>query len=71
MDKLLKIVENALMEDPYQVKLLLPYDKGNIFSKIKDKYNVDNFEYVENGTKLEVNLDEEDYNMYKGYIVEE
>ena len=71
MDKLLKIVENALMEDTYQVKLLLPYDKGNIFSKIKDKYNVDNFEYVENGTKLEVNLDEEDYNMYKGYIVEE
>ena len=59
------------MEDTYQVKLLLPYDKGNIFSKIKDKYNVDNFEYVENGTKLEVNLDEEDYNMYKGYIVEE
>ena len=71
MDKLLKIVENALMEDTYQVKLLLPYDKGNIFSKIKDKYNVDNFEYVENGIKLEVNLDEEDYNIYKGYIVEE
>ena len=59
------------MEDTYQVKLLLPYDKGNIFSKIKEKYNVDYFEYVENGTQLEVSLDEEDYNIYKEYIVEE
>ena len=71
MDILLKMIENALMEDTYQVKLLLPYDKGNIFSKIKEKYNVDYFEYVENGTQLEVSLDEEDYNIYKEYIVEE
>ena len=28
-------------------------------------------EYVENGTQLEVSLDEEDYNVYKQYIVEE
>ena len=71
MDILLKMIENALMEDTYQVKLLLPYDKGNIFSKIKEKYNVDYFEYVENGTQLEVSLDEEDYNVYKEYIIEE
>ena len=67
----LKMIENALMEDTYQVKLLLPYDKGNIFSRIKEKYNVDSFEYVENGTQLEVSLDEEDYNVYKEYIIEE
>ena len=66
-----RIIENALMEDTYQVKLLLPYDKGNIFSRIKEKYNVDSFEYVENGTQLEVSLDEEDYNVYKEYIIEE
>ena len=71
MDILLKMIENALMEDTYQVKLLLPYDKGNIFSRIKEKYNVDSFEYVENGTQLEVSLDEEDYNVYKEYIIEE
>ena len=71
MDILLKMIENALMEDTYQVKLLLPYYKGNIFSRIKEKYNVDSFEYVENGTQLEVSLDEEDYNVYKEYIIEE
>ena len=38
---------------------------------IKDKYNVDNFNYEENGISVDVNLDEEDYNIYKEYIVEE
>ena len=38
MDKLLKLIEEALMEDTYEVKLLLPYERGDIFSRIKDKY---------------------------------
>ena len=57
------------MKNTYNVSLLIPYDKGHIFSKIKDKYNVDEFEYVEEGTKLRVSLDEEDYNTYKEYII--
>ena len=68
MDKLLKLIEEALMEDTYEVKLLLPYERGDIFSKIKDKYNVNNFNYEENGISVDVNLDEEDYNIYKDYI---
>ena len=70
MDKLLKLIEEALMEDTYEVKLLLPYERGDIFSRIKDKYNVDNFNYEENGISVDVNLDEEDYNIYKDYIKE-
>ena len=35
-----------------------------------DKYNVDNFNYEENGISVDVNLDEEDYNIYKEYIKE-
>ena len=69
MDKLLKLIEEALMEDTYEVSLLLPYDRGDIFSKIKDKYNVNNFNYEENGISVDVNLDEEDYNIYKDYII--
>ena len=47
MEKLLYMIEDALMKNTYPVTLLLPYDKGHIFSKIKDKYNVENFEYGE------------------------
>ena len=69
MDKLLNMIQQAVMKNTYDVFLLLPYDKGHIFSKIKDKYSVDEFEYVEDGTKLRVSLDEEDYNIYKEYII--
>ena len=60
MEKLLYMIEDALMKNTYPVTLLLPYDKGHIFSKIKDKYNVENFEYGEIGITLDVNLEEED-----------
>lgn len=70
MDKLLNMIEEALMESTYAVSLLLPYERGDIFSKVKGKYNVENFEYVENGITVDVNLDEEDYNIYKEYILE-
>lgn len=70
MEKLLYMIEEALMNNTYPVTLLLPYDKGHIFSKIKDKYNVENFEYGEVGITVDVNLEEEDYNMYREYILE-
>lgn len=71
MDKLIDMIQNALMENTYKVNLLLPYDKGDIFNKLKNKYNIEKFEYVENGIELTVDLDEEDYNMYKSYIINE
>ncbi|MBQ3422932.1 MAG: GTPase HflX, partial [Romboutsia sp.] len=52
MEKLLYMIQEALMENTYPVTLLLPYDKGHIFSKIKDKYNVESFEYGEIGITL-------------------
>ena len=70
MDKLLKIIEEALMEDTYNVTLMIPYERGDIFSRIKNKYNIENFEYEESGITLDVNLEEEDYNIYKEYILE-
>ena len=49
---------------------MLPYERGDIFSRIKDKYNVENFEYGESGITLDVDLDEEDFNIYREYILE-
>lgn len=70
MEELLQLVQDAIMEKTYAVKLLLPYERGDIFSKVKDKYNVESFEYVENGITLDVNLQEADYNIYKEYILD-
>lgn len=70
MDKLLNMIETDLMENTYSVSLMLPYERGDIFSRIKDKYNVENFEYGESGITLDVDLDEEDFNIYREYILE-
>lgn len=70
MDKLLNLIENKLAEDTYKVDLLIPYDKGHIFSYLSDKYSLDKFEYLENGIDLIVSLDEVDFNIYKQYIKE-
>ncbi|HCU3100358.1 TPA: GTPase HflX [Clostridioides difficile] len=70
MDKLLNMIETALMENTYSVSLMLPYERGDIFSRIKDKYNVEKFEYGESGITLDVDLDEEDFNIYREYILE-
>ncbi|WP_300276219.1 GTPase HflX [Peptacetobacter sp.] len=70
MDKLLNMIEKAVMENTYDVELLIPYDRGDIFSKCKDKYNIDEFEYLGEGTKFRVSLDEEDFGKYKNYIME-
>ena len=71
MDKLIEMIQTALMENTHRVDLLLPYERGDVFSKLKNKYNVEEFEYVENGIELTVSLDEEDYNIYKEYIINE
>ena len=71
MDKLTEMIQTVLMENTHRVDLLLPYERGDVFSKLKNKYNVEEFEYVENGIELTVSLDEEDYNIYKEYIINE
>ena len=68
LDKLMSLIEKKLTENSYEVNLLLPYDKGHIFSHLSDKYPIDKFEYTEDGIDLIVSLDEVDFNIYKEYI---
>lgn len=68
MDKLLNMISDKLMDNLYQVNLVIPYDKGHIFSALKTKYVIDEFEYTNDGVDFVVSLEEKDYNMYKEYI---
>lgn len=70
MDKLMNQIQDMLMEDMYKVNLLIPFNRGDVFSSIKDKYVIDSFEYTNEGIVLIVSLNEMDYNIYKEYIKE-
>lgn len=68
MDKLMNIIQEIIMDTTFKVNLLLPFDRGDLFSAIKDKYVIDAFEYTADGIDLTVSLDEVDYRNYKKYI---
>lgn len=70
MDKLMNMIEESLMDDMYDVNLLLPYDKANVFSELKNKYTIEKFEYVEDGIEVSVSLNEKDFNTYQNFILE-
>ena len=44
MDKLIEIIQDNIMKNTYAVTLMLPYERGDIFSRLKNKYNIENLE---------------------------
>lgn len=56
-DRLLKAISDNLPESARKVKLLLPYDKGGITAKIREKGKVFSEEYTENGIEVEALAD--------------
>ena len=68
---LLKEIEKVLFSSSIKTKLLIPYDKQKIMSNILNDYTPELVEHFENGTFLEVILKKDDYEIYKGYEVNE
>ena len=64
------MIEDCLDKSKKKVKMLIPFAKSEIISKLHEKYSFDE-EYDENATIITVNLEDEDYNRYKEYVTEE
>ncbi|MCT4509674.1 MAG: GTPase HflX [Tepidibacter sp.] len=69
IEKLLENIKEKIIGNLNNVSLLIPYNKGEVFNSIKNKNNVDNFEYKEDGIFVAVTLDDIDYGKYKEYEV--
>lgn len=65
---LIEYIKNSLFNDEITCKLLLPYDKGDIFTTLKEKAHVHNFSYENNGIVVEVTLSRYLYNLYNKYL---
>ena len=70
LDKFYEMIEDCLNKSKKKVKMLIPFAKSEIISKLHEKYNFEE-EYDETGTMITVNLEDEDYNRYKEYVAEE
>lgn len=67
IDELLAYIKQSLFDDAITVTLLLPYDKGDIFSVLKEKAHVESFSYEENGIVVTCSLSPYLYNLYQIY----
>lgn len=55
--------------DYIKCKILIPYSKGNILSYLSQNTTIFNTKYTEEGTLLDLELSNSDYNKYKEYEV--
>ncbi len=69
IDELLNAVQDALPNTRRRVKLLIPFDKGNVFSKLRRNGVVHSEEYTEQGVVMDVTAEILFLNTIKDYII--
>ncbi|OPJ56737.1 GTPase HflX [Alkalithermobacter paradoxus] len=69
LDVLLDKIKEKIMGNLYDVEMIIPYSRGDIFNTLKEKTIIDNFEYKEEGIYIKTTLDEADYGRYSEYII--
>lgn len=71
IDKLTAMIKERLFAATVTAALLIPYDKGNISSYLREKAKVLADEYLPEGTKMMVELSEADYRRFVQYEIKE
>lgn len=69
IDELISMISQRIYKDYVDCNMLIPFDKGSILSYLNEHATIYNTEYVESGTKIDVNLKISDYNKYKEYVI--
>lgn len=69
IDKLLLSIENLLPQQFKEVILKIPYSKQNVVNYFMENYQVDNLEYIEDGAKIKLKINQIDKQRYQEYIL--
>ncbi len=67
LEKLLEAISKALPKSSYRMKLLLPYDKAALISKIRDDGKIFSEEYVSDGILVDALVDVKIYPQVEGF----
>ena len=69
IDELVEIIEKKIFAGRVRAKLLVPYDKGDIVSRLCEKATVFSTEYTEYGTVIDAEMSAADAGRYREYIL--
>lgn len=71
LDFLIEKIEEKLPYSLKKVEIVVPYDRGDVVSLLHRNARILKEDYVNEGTLMEVEVDEEIYNKTKEYIIKE
>lgn len=67
---LIKVISSNIFGEYVTCKMQIPFERGDIVSYLKGKYNFISTQYTNDGTLIEICLSQKDYGKYKQYIIE-
>lgn len=71
INELINVISNNIFREYVTCKMQIPFKRGDIVSYLKEKYDFISTKYTNDGTLIEICLNEKDYGKYKNYIIEE
>ena len=71
IEELIILIKKQIFSNYVKVKFLIPYDKGNIVSYFNEVATINYTEYAENGTIIDVDCKQSDYNKYIEYEIKD
>ncbi|MBK5251648.1 MAG: GTPase HflX [Peptostreptococcaceae bacterium] len=69
IDGLMEKIHGELFQSMVKVWFLIPFDKGGVYSELKERHNVLETIYEENGTKAFVELSRLDVGRYREFLI--
>lgn len=66
--KLKEKIVDVIKDDYIKVKMKIPYEDGKVLDYIMTNYDIDNKDYDESSSILELDISKKDYNKYERYI---
>lgn len=70
INELIKVISSNIFGEYVTCKMQIPFERGDIVSYLKGKYNFISTQYTNDGTLIEICLSQKDYSKYKQYIIE-
>ena len=71
MNELIEVVTNKLFSKYKRCKMKIPFSQGTVVSYLNEHANVMSTDYDGEGTILNVECKESQYNKYHEYVIEE
>ncbi len=68
-DKMLGMIKQLLPETKMKIKVLIPYDKGGMLSRIYDNAVVRGEEHTAEGTVLDIIIDKKLFGIVEGFVI--